>query len=434
MSQLGGGRLRLSRYAMGNMGKNALSSMLEVYALFYCTEVLGIEPQVAGLIILVSLVWDAIVDPMIGLWADRQLVGRRTIAGLLLLGMPGTALAFVGFFHLHLLGPPLHIPSAIMLLILFRAAYTLVDVPHNSLLVLAANNSDERTRLASLRILFSAVGKMSLTVMAAASIGAHGADMASAMGQTSLIMALVFVLAVGICIQAIGRFNLPMRETTMPWRPLKALSSMFRSEKRLRMAFMLTAINSLTIPASSVVLIYSAKYQLGDPEVGARALVIQAVMQAIMPLVWVRIVGRFKEHQKVLIFAYLCLAFVSLAAVVLPMSPPNLYLLSLGSGASIAGIFMLNWVYFADALAEAREKVETDTTMGAFGIYSVVNKIFHGLAQAMAGLILAITLSPQALTMLDAPIASLHRFFLVVVLLGGLVAASLVYRRSTHLP
>lgn len=416
---------RIMRFAMGNMGKNALASMLEVYGLFYCTEVLGIAPQVAGLIILASLFWDAIVDPLIGLWADRQIAGRQSVARLLLLGMPITAVSFLAFFRLHWFDASLQVPLAVVLLIIFRAAYTLVDVPHNSLLVLAAHTSAERKKLASLRILFSGAGKISLTIAAAWWLSRDGFDVDAALEQTSLAMIAVFVVALSICIHSVGGLSEPPGKASEDWKPIQALTAMFRSHSQLRVAFFLTAINSASIPAASVVLIYCAKYQLGDAEIGANALVLQAAIQALMPVVWERMTRHDVPTQRTLAFAYVSLIAFCVTGLVMPMSNASLLLLAAGSGASIAGIFMLNWVFFADALASAKLKAETDATISAFGLYSVINKIFHGFAQALAGIILALALKDGNGLTSEFSIP-LHTPFLGTILIGSTFALSVL--------
>lgn len=58
-------------YANGNFGKSCLSTLVEVYALFYLTDILGIAPGMAGALLLASYVWDSLSDPLWGLVSDR---------------------------------------------------------------------------------------------------------------------------------------------------------------------------------------------------------------------------------------------------------------------------------------------------------------------------------------------------------------------------
>jgi len=68
---------RLVQFAVGNAGKNALTSIVEVYGLYYCTELMGVSPSLAGAVIMVSLAWDAFADPLIGYRADRRIARRE---------------------------------------------------------------------------------------------------------------------------------------------------------------------------------------------------------------------------------------------------------------------------------------------------------------------------------------------------------------------
>ena len=63
--------LRAIGYAAGNFGKNILWSAADLTLLFLMTDLIGIDPTTAGLAILVSLLVNAVLDPVLGALADR---------------------------------------------------------------------------------------------------------------------------------------------------------------------------------------------------------------------------------------------------------------------------------------------------------------------------------------------------------------------------
>jgi GPH family glycoside/pentoside/hexuronide:cation symporter len=66
-------------YGVGELGKEIPGNILVFFLLFFLTNVAGLNPTLAGSVLLVSKVWDAINDPLIGWLSDRTRspLGRR---------------------------------------------------------------------------------------------------------------------------------------------------------------------------------------------------------------------------------------------------------------------------------------------------------------------------------------------------------------------
>jgi sugar (glycoside-pentoside-hexuronide) transporter len=58
-------------YGIGSFGKDFTNIVISSYLLVFYTNVLGIAPATAGIIMMVSKIWDAINDPMMGVIADK---------------------------------------------------------------------------------------------------------------------------------------------------------------------------------------------------------------------------------------------------------------------------------------------------------------------------------------------------------------------------
>ncbi|WP_320129786.1 MFS transporter [uncultured Sphaerochaeta sp.] len=58
-------------YGFGCFGQNMIYSLMANFLLFFYTDVFGLLPSVAGTILLLSKLWDAINDPMMGMLADK---------------------------------------------------------------------------------------------------------------------------------------------------------------------------------------------------------------------------------------------------------------------------------------------------------------------------------------------------------------------------
>ena len=133
--------------------------------LFYGT-VVGLEPGLVGLAILIALVIDAISDPLVGYWSDnfRSRWGRRhpfmyasavpVAATYYLLWTPPDGLSQAELFA-YLLG----------LAVLIRTCITFYETPSSALLPELSTDYEQRTSLQSFRIFFGWTGGNAMTVL-----------------------------------------------------------------------------------------------------------------------------------------------------------------------------------------------------------------------------------------------------------------------------
>lgn len=123
--------------------------------MFYMTDVLGISPGRAGTILLVCKIWDAIIDPWIGIRSDKlqHPMGRRrpffmyaSVPFAVLFGFLWTMPAAVAAH------PGLYIT---FIYLAYTAAASLIQIPYNSLSAQLTQDYDERTEMTGYRMAFS---------------------------------------------------------------------------------------------------------------------------------------------------------------------------------------------------------------------------------------------------------------------------------------
>src|SRR5690606_11947997 len=127
---------------------------------------------------------------------------------------------------------------------------------------------------------------------------------------------------------------------------LKSMASNFH----LMIVFALTMVTSLTTPIIGIALIYYAKYALNNERLGAVALVIMSISQAVSLIFWSKFSNRlrYKKHAAQLANAFLAAAMVFGLAVM--HSSATFYMTAMVAGMAIGGIFMLIWSMLPDAL------------------------------------------------------------------------------------
>ena len=68
---------RIIGYGLGSLGKDFALGVMGSYLLLFYTDIFGISAGAAGMIFLLTKIWDAVNDPMMGAIADRSPVTKR---------------------------------------------------------------------------------------------------------------------------------------------------------------------------------------------------------------------------------------------------------------------------------------------------------------------------------------------------------------------
>jgi GPH family glycoside/pentoside/hexuronide:cation symporter len=154
-------------YGSGDWGRASFNTLRQIFYAIFLTDVVGIDPRLASIAALVSTLWDAINDPLVGSISDkvRTRWGRRR-PFLLFFSIP-----FAAAFIILWWAPPWK--SQIALTITVTLAYmladtiqTLVTVPYLALTPELAAEYDQRTSLTSYRMFFNLMASLATAVAA----------------------------------------------------------------------------------------------------------------------------------------------------------------------------------------------------------------------------------------------------------------------------
>ncbi len=193
-------------YGLGSVAQGVGSVALSTAVInFYLISVVGLRPAIVGLVILTSLVIDAVLDPLIGRWSDmtRTRWGRRhpfMYASALPIAL---ATCFLWRHPAGLSGASLAV-YVLAMLITLRLAGGLYQIPSDALAPELAPDYHERTGLISWRWFFGVFGAIAVGVLLNAVFLRK--DAANPLGQYSAAGYANFGLAAGglafVCIIA----------------------------------------------------------------------------------------------------------------------------------------------------------------------------------------------------------------------------------------
>ena len=151
-------RIRIG-FGIGDLGGNLFFTMIGFYLLYYLTDIAGLAPALAGTVLMIGKIWDAVTDPATGYLSDRTRSrwGRRrpymftgSVIALVVMGLmftnPGLANQQSMFIYFT------------FMFCLLNTAYTLVNIPYAALLPELSQDFDQRTVLTGYRMSFAVLG------------------------------------------------------------------------------------------------------------------------------------------------------------------------------------------------------------------------------------------------------------------------------------
>lgn len=144
-------------YSLGDGSANLIFQMMMMFQLFFYTDVFGIKATAAGMILLVARIFDAFVDPLVGILSDRT----NTRWGKYRPWLLWTAIPFAVFFVLAFTTPDLtergKIIYAGITYTLLMSIYSFNNTPYASLGGVMTSDIRERTSISSIRFVTATI-------------------------------------------------------------------------------------------------------------------------------------------------------------------------------------------------------------------------------------------------------------------------------------
>ena len=166
-------------YMFGDWGGCMTFVLMGSIFSMYCTNVLGIDATLMGILTIIWTIWDAVNDPMMGALMDKAFAKHHHKSGKfrpwLLRATPLLAVSAIALWTVptFLEGIPLLV-ALFSLKILYEASYTMFNIPMGSLLSAMSTNDAERASLSSSRGVGSMIGNMIPGLLGPVIIGMFG--------------------------------------------------------------------------------------------------------------------------------------------------------------------------------------------------------------------------------------------------------------------
>ncbi len=145
-------------YGFGDMSSSMFWKIFSYYLPFFYAEVFGLSLGATSLLMLVTRIWDAVSDPMMGAIADRTHTRWGKYRPYLFWFAMPFAIAGCLLFTTPHWGETAKLVWAYVTYILMMTVYTGINVPYGSMLGVMTDSSEEKTIFSSFRMFFAYAG------------------------------------------------------------------------------------------------------------------------------------------------------------------------------------------------------------------------------------------------------------------------------------
>ena len=423
-------------YGVGAMAYGIKDNGFSVFLLLFYNQVIGLDAAIVGSVIALALVFDALIDPLIGVLSDRTHTrwGRRH-PWLYASALP------IGLSWLLLWHPPQGSPSMILGWLLVTAIFTRAAIATNEVPSLAMApeitlDYHERTAVLRYRYLFGWLGGLAMLMLAygvflAPPLGALSGPKAAG-GYALYGLCGAVVMAITVLISAIGthkRLAHPPAKRIAP-QPVGAMVRDMRQtlSNRAFLVLMLAGIFGYTnqgvgFAISGYNLNFVWQFSTGALLIYAMTLFLGVVVTFFIVTPIAKALGKMRAAALLtMVSAMFVVSTYSLRLLGLfpdvgsPMLLPMFLLLNtIGTAAGVAGM-----IIGASMMSDVVEASEEETGRREEGLFFsgalFMQKCASGLGILITGWILSAAQFPEAAVPGKVDVAALDRYTLLFII------------------
>ena len=266
-------------YGVGDFYGGGAGTLISFFYLVFLTDVIRISPGLAGMVILISKVYDSITDPFEGVLSDRTRtkLGRRR--PYLLAGIPLVFLSFFSMFYPVAFGSETaRFVYVITTYLFYSTVVSIVLLNYNALQAELTLDYNERTSLATYRIFFSTVSAILCALLPLEIVKAFP-DVHTGWIVTAFVFGLLFALPL-IATVAVARERPEFQKELRPFHWKQAFIEPFQVRTFVYVLVMyVTAFTAFD--ATQSIVVYYIKSFLGRGEVVSYVLGCMLIAQVL---------------------------------------------------------------------------------------------------------------------------------------------------------
>lgn len=399
-------------YGAGDLGPAMTTNLLSFFLLYFFTNVAGLNAGLAGGILMIGKIWDAVNDPIVGVLSDRTRSARwgRRYPWILYGAIP-----FGITFFLQWLVPQFSSNATVntwslfvyyvVISVLFNTFYTMVNLPYTALTPELTQDYNERTSLTSFRFGFSIGGSILSLILAQIIFALVQPDTAtngscnnSALQYAVLggVIALLSVFPLYWCVFGTCRRVLGNPSNQLAQQPPEDESLPFREQLRVALnnrpfryviGIYFCSWLAVQVTASIIPYFIVSRMQLQESDFIRVTIAVQGTA-LLMLYVWSAVSQRYGK--KAVYFMGMSLWIIAQAGLFFlqPGQIGWMYLLAVMAGVGVSTAYLIPWSMVPDVI----EVDELETGQRREGVFYAFMVLLQKMGLAVALFILGIGL------------------------------------------
>lgn len=312
-------------YCSGIVTESLLYNMFYTYYLVFLTDVIKMDPILAGTVSFISIIWDAVTDPIIGSFADRNGSDKRKYMAKA--AFPLGFMFIAAFVNIGAHSPAVQFIYYTAVTMLFWLAYTVYTIPYYAVVAEITQDYDERTEIRSTSSLINTaaifLGNALPAVLPSLFAGLvfSGKKMGDSFGWTltAIIMSVMSVLFACITVKSLKGVMLQKAETVPSEnerKSIKVIFSEFFEVLKIKPFKWFAMFIVFFLMASSMIqssFEYMIKHLVNkDPETWMTVVIIElvVVMAAFIPLVTKIAETKDRRFSSILFMSLMCAGLI----------------------------------------------------------------------------------------------------------------------------
>lgn len=385
-ASLGLGR-RIS-YGAGDLGFVLVWQGATLFLLYFYTDILHLTPWIAGAIYLAGMIWDAVSDPLIATWAERRVRSTGRYGPIIAWAAIPVGLSYIWMFAIP---PGAAATTAIWALashLVFRTAFTCAAMPYSALPARMTRDSDERTSLSALRVVFAAIAGLAvaiatpLLVQAAAASGEWAGYRLAAIATGATATIVLLLSSAGL---RETRSPAPLQPGSNYMGDLGKLGSAMLHNGPLQRLLAMMLLATVGFGLFTQNMLYFLNHVLVRPDLILPVLASPAIAMILTAPLWMIVAARSSKRAALMAGALTAMAGYVMIALA-PTGSPELTLASVALvGIGSAALPVMFWSMVPDVIDFGQAKTGVRVEARIFGLTTFVQKCSAGLAALMAG-------------------------------------------------
>ena len=376
-------------YGVCDLGGNLYFTVVAFWLLYFLTDTVGLSAALAGGIVIIGKVWDAVTDPMVGFLSDRTTSrwGRRR-PYLLFGAVPLFVAMIIMFTNPRISSQAWLFVWGVGAFCLLSTVYTIVNIPYSSLTPELTKDFHEKTSLNGYRFGFAVLGTL---------LGAGATlPIINAMGNENLGFTVVgAVFGAAMMITALITFfsvREPIRASApAPQKFFASYGKVLRNRPYRKILFTYTA-HMVGISIVSGIMAYYYKYVFGNEDLTTIGLMLLLVTAMLFIPVSVLVSKRIGKKRTYIIG----LIIVATVALVVAFTGHLIgyvytYVMMAIGGVGLGALYALPWAMMPDSIEWDYVRSGTRADGAYYGIWTFFSKIGQAIAIGVTALILQLT-------------------------------------------